>query len=101
MDVSTKVGVGSLCLIIFVLLLTSGVAIGQRDDLRNKVKTLQVENQTLQHNLDIANTPITDDVTSPEIEALNTIGQAIANSKSVDLTIETEGGKVHFVYEAK
>jgi hypothetical protein len=38
---------------------------------------------------------------SDELQALNAIGEAIANSKSVDLTIETNSGKVHLVYEAK
>ena len=89
-----------------LVLLLVGVGVGisklksDNANLQQQVNELKVENDVLKHNYDMVNS-IDTNKNSPELEALNTIGQAIANSKSVDLTIDTTNGKVHFLYEAK
>jgi cell division protein FtsB len=71
--------------------------------LNERIQYLESENQTLQHNIDIitGGFEFTPQENSQELELLNTLGEAIQNSKSVDLTIDTQNGKIHFIYEAK
>jgi uncharacterized protein HemX len=81
-----------------------GYGFGNMDkyDLETQIQKLQVENQALQHNLDIANTQTNNDDVSPELETLNSIGQAISDSKKTEIRIETkEGTFINFTYEAK
>jgi hypothetical protein len=68
--------------------------------LQQQIQKLEVENEVLKHNYDMLS-GIDNNEPSQEVELLNTIGQAILDSKSVDLNIETENGTVRFKYEAK
>lgn len=76
----------------------------QNEALSQAGKQLQMENEALQNQIDMltGTEPYEEpNENSQELELLNTIGQVIQESKSVDITIENESGKVHFVYESK
>ena len=107
MNIYWKMGaiIGVVLILLIILIFEVGVTISdvskQNTVLKQQNQELQVENETLQYNLDIA-TPQNDTNISPELEALNTIGEAIGNSKKTEITIETKDGTtVHFLYEAK
>jgi cell division protein FtsB len=98
-----KILLGCVCAFLIVLTILLAVGADQREieivNLENQYRVLLSENERLQNKIDTLSSA--EQEPSQEIELLNTIGQAIQESKSVDLMIETENGKVHFVYEAK